>query len=139
MKPSAAAGTRACLERLELMARILVVDDNELNLELARDVLEMSGFEVETAESGMKGIVRVRETHPDLVLMDLRMPGMSGLEAMHALRDDVLTRHIPVVVLTASAMKDDQERLLRQGFDAYMQKPIDPSTFADEVRSLLDT
>ncbi len=121
------------------MARILVVDDNALNLELACDVLEMGGFEVDMAESGAEGIARVRETRPDLVLMDLRMPGMSGLEAMRALHEDVATRDVPVVVLTASAMKGDQERLLRHGFRAYMEKPIDPSTFADEVRSLLET
>ncbi len=120
------------------MTCILIVDDNELNLELAHDVLELSGFEVETAASGMEGIAKARETRPDLVLMDLRMPGMSGLEAMHALRDDVATRHIPVAALTASAMKGDQERLLREGFNAYMQKPIDPSTFTDTVRSLLE-
>ena len=120
------------------MTCILIVDDNELNLELAHDVLELSGFEVETAASGMEGIAKARETRPDLVLMDLRMPGMSGLEAMHTLRDDVATRHIPVAALTASAMKGDQERLLREGFNAYMQKPIDPSTFTDTVRSLLE-
>jgi two-component system cell cycle response regulator DivK len=122
-----------------MMARILIVDDNELNLELAHDVLELGGFEVETAESGAEGVEKARAAHPDLILMDLRMPGMSGLEAMHTLHDDEATRHIPVAVLTASAMKGEQERLLREGFDAYMQKPIDPSTFADEVRVLLET
>jgi len=119
------------------MARILIVDDDVLNLELAQDVLELGGFEVETAESGAECVAKTRKMLPDIVLMDLRMPGMSGLEAMRALHDDTATRHIPVAVLTASAMKGEQERLLRQGFDAYIQKPIDPSAFADEVRSLL--
>jgi len=120
------------------MARILIVDDNALNLELAQDVLEMSGFEVKTADSGAEGVAKAREMQPDLVLMDLRMPGMSGREAMRVLHDDAATCHIPVAVLTASAMKGEQKRLLQQGFDAYIQKPIDPSTFADEVRSLLE-
>jgi len=119
------------------MARILIIDDNEMNLELAHDILEMGGFDVETAESGAEGVAKARNMLPDMVLMDLRMPGMSGLEAMHALRADAATRHIPVAAFTASAMKGKKEYLLRQGFDAYIQKPIDPSIFADEIRSLL--
>jgi len=116
---------------------ILIVDDNLLNLELAHDVLELANFDVELAASGMEGVEKARERQPDLVLMDLRMPGMSGLEAMQQLHNDATTRHIPVVVLTASAMKGEQERLMQAGFDGYIQKPIDPSVFADEVSSFL--
>jgi len=121
------------------MARILIVDDNELNLELAGDVLALEGFEVDMATSGEDGVKKARAMQPDLVLMDMRMPGMSGLEAMRMLKADDATGHIPVVVLTASAMKGDAKRLLAEGFDAYLQKPIDLASFADEVRSILET
>jgi len=119
------------------MARILIVDDNELNLELIRDVLELDGFEVDTAISGENGVKKAYAMQPDLVLMDMRMPGMNGVEAMRVLKADASTGHIPVAVLTASAMKGDAERLLAAGFDAYLEKPIDLASFADEVRSLL--
>ena len=76
--------------------------------------------------------------HPDLILMDLRMPEMSGLDALQVLRERESTRDIPVAVLTASAMKGDEERLLNSGFSAYLSKPIDPATFGGEVQSLLD-
>jgi len=120
------------------MAMILVVDDNLLNLELAADVLELGGFDVVTATSGQQGIEMAEQTHPDLILMDLRMPEMSGLDAMLALRSNEATCHIPVAVLTASAMKGDEEKLLNSGFYAYLQKPIDPSRFADQVAAILD-
>jgi len=119
------------------MERILIIDDNLLNLELAHDVLALSGIDVEIAESGRKGVAMAREMLPDLILMDLRMPGMDGLEAMRLLHADAATRHIPVTVLTASAMKGEREQLLQDGFEAYIQKPIDPSTFADEIRRQL--
>jgi CheY-like chemotaxis protein len=120
------------------MTRILIVDDNELNLELVRDVLELDGFEIDTATSGENAIKKAHAMQPDLVLMDMRMPGMSGLDAMRVLKADASTSHIPVAVLTASVMKGDAERLLTEGFDAYLQKPIDLASFADEVRSLLE-
>lgn len=119
------------------MARILIVDDNELNLELAMDVLELDGFEVDMALSGEDGVKKARAMQPDMVLMDMRMPGMNGLEAMRVLKADSATCHIPVVVLTASVMRGDSERLLAEGFDAYLQKPIDPALFAGKVRSIL--
>lgn len=121
-----------------MSARILIVDDNELNLELASDVLEMEGFEVQTAMSGTKGIRLAEQWCPDLILMDLRMPEMSGLDVLQVLREREGTRDIPVVVLTASAMKGDKERLLNSGFSAYLSKPIDPASFGQEVQSLLD-
>ena len=120
------------------MKRILIVDDNLLNLELAQDILELAGFSVDTADNAGKGVELAKQRQPNLVLMDLRMPGASGLDALHQLRAEPATRHIPVVVLTASAMKGDESRLLAEGFDAYLQKPIDPPTFADTVAALLD-
>ena len=120
------------------MTRILVVDDNELNLELTREVLELGGFEVAAEDNGAAGVERAKRMQPDLVLMDMRMPGMSGVQALHALRAEASTAHIPVVVLTASVMKGDEARLLSEGFDAYMSKPIDSLSFADEVRALIN-
>jgi len=119
------------------MTTILIVDDNLLNLELAADVLELADFDVITADSGHEAITKAEQIHPDLILMDLRMPEMSGLEAMLALHGNEATRDIPVAVLTASAMKGDEEHLLASGFSAYLQKPIDPSRFADQIAALL--
>ena len=118
------------------MRRILIVDDNALNLELARDVLELDAFEVETASTGEEGVAMVRSNPPDLVLMDLRMPGISGLEALEILRRDGFD-DLPVVVLTASVMKGEKERLIGMGFNGFLQKPIDAGSFADEVSSFL--
>jgi len=119
------------------MEMILVVDDNLLNLELAADVLELASFDVITASSGRESIEKAKQALPDLILMDLRMPEMSGLEAMLELHRHEITCNIPVAVLTASAMKGDEQRLLDSGFSAYLQKPIDPSRFAEQVEALL--
>ncbi|TLS67571.1 response regulator [Mariprofundus erugo] len=118
------------------MTCVLVVDDNAMNLELVTDVLELEGFEVVSAATGEEGVELVRQKPPDLVLMDLRMPGISGLEALEIIRADGFTT-LPVVVLTASVMKGERERLLELGFDGFMQKPIDPGTFAQEVASFI--
>jgi len=116
---------------------ILIVDDNPLNLELACDVLELEGYQVTLVDSGEKSIVSAQEDMPDIILMDLRMPGMSGLDALHEMRKSEMTKDIPIVVLTASVMSGEEERLLAEGFDGFMQKPISPATFADEVCSFL--
>ncbi|HED14664.1 MAG TPA: response regulator [Gammaproteobacteria bacterium] len=119
------------------MAKILIVDDNLLNLELTADILGLAGYKTVTASSGKEGIEKAEQTNPDLILMDLRMPGMSGLEAMLKLQRGVTTCDIPVAVLTASVMKGDKEKLLNSGFYAYLQKPIDASRFPDQVAALL--
>ena len=117
--------------------RILVVEDNERNLKLVRDVLQYAGYEVIAARSGEQGVTLAREWTPDLVLMDLQLPTMNGTEALHILRADPLTRAIPVVAVTASAMNEDRERALRDGFDSYLEKPISVRTFPDLVRGFL--
>ncbi|PJA31239.1 MAG: hypothetical protein CO187_10435 [Zetaproteobacteria bacterium CG_4_9_14_3_um_filter_53_7] len=116
---------------------VLIVDDNPLNLELACDVLELEDFHVTLVDSGEKSIAIAQQDPPDLILMDLRMPGMSGLDAMRELRKSPITRDTPVVVLTASVMAGEEARLLADGFDGFMQKPISPASFADEVRAYL--
>jgi len=118
---------------------ILIVDDNPLNLELACDILELEGFHVTLVESGEASISKAAEILPDLILMDYRMPGMSGLDTLRELRKADITKDIPIVVLTASVMAGDEDRLLIEGFDGFMQKPISPSSFAEEVMSFLKT
>jgi two-component system, cell cycle response regulator DivK len=118
--------------------RILVVEDNERNLKLVRDVLQFAGYEVIAARSGEQGVLLARELAPDLVLMDLQLPTMDGTEALRLLRDDPLTRAIPVVAVTAFAMNEDRERALRDGFDSYLEKPISVRTFPGLIRSFLD-
>jgi len=105
-------------------ARILVVEDNPLNLKLIKDVLEFHGFDVLTAGSGEEGVALASSSSPDLVLMDLQLPGIGGQEALQRLRADDRCRAIPVVAVTAFAMKDDAESAKAAGFNGYIAKPI---------------
>jgi two-component system cell cycle response regulator DivK len=118
---------------------ILIVEDNERNLKLARDVLQFKGFRTLEAATAAAGIELARARHPDLILMDFRLPDQDGIAALGVLRVDPATASIPVIALTASAMKDDRERFLAAGFDGYMTKPIDIKTFADQVGHYLRT
>lgn len=116
---------------------VLLVEDNDRNLKLARDVLEFAGFTVIVAVSGEDAVVRATSARPDLVLMDLQLPGIDGHEALSRLRRDDRTSDIPVVALTAFAMREDRERALAAGFDGYLHKPIDVRRFPDQVREYL--
>jgi CheY-like chemotaxis protein len=116
---------------------ILVVEDNERNLKLLRDVLEYAGYDVHTARTAEDGITLAVNEPPDLVLMDLQLPGIDGMEALRRLRESPRTADIPVVAVTAQAMKQDRERALRAGFDGYVEKPISVRTFPDQVRGFL--
>jgi two-component system cell cycle response regulator DivK len=116
---------------------ILIVEDNEKNLKLARDVLQFRGFRTLEASTAEQGIELATEHHPDLVLMDYQLPGMNGVEALERLRAQPATADIPVVALTASAMREDRERFLTAGFDGYLTKPIDVREFGNQVRSFL--
>jgi two-component system, cell cycle response regulator DivK len=116
---------------------ILIVDDNENNRKLARDVLEFAGFDTLEATGGAQGVAMTKEHLPDLVLMDIRMPDLSGIEALKLLRADSRTAKIPIVALTSSTMRGDQDRFLAEGFDGYMQKPISVREFPDQVRKYL--
>lgn len=119
-------------------ARILLVEDNPLNLKLVRDVLGASGYEVITATSGEEGLQAAVQNPPDLVLMDLQLPGMDGTEAMHRLREGPLPDHVPVVAVTAFAMAEDHAAARRAGFDGYVEKPISVRALVEEVRSHLE-
>lgn len=111
------------------MARILVVDDNEMNLKLVRVVLEPAGHEVRTAVDGASARSELARARPDLILMDVQLAGESGLELTRQLKADEATRGIPVVALTALAMRGDAERALEVGCDGYITKPIDTRSF----------
>ena len=116
---------------------ILVVEDNERNLKLLRDVLEYAGYDVRAARTGEDGIALAASELPDLVLMDLQLPGIDGMEALRRLRESPQTADIPVVAVTAQAMKHDRERALQAGFDGYVEKPISVRAFPDQVRGFL--
>src|SRR5580658_7114430 len=116
---------------------ILLVEDNERNLKLLRDVLDYAGYDVRVARTAEDGITLATSEHPDLVLMDLQLPGIDGMEALRRLRGSPLTAGIPVVAVTAQAMKHDRERALEAGFDGYVEKPISVRAFPDQVRSCL--
>jgi two-component system, cell cycle response regulator DivK len=116
---------------------ILIVDDNAQNLKLARDLLQFAGFRTLEADGGVQGVALALEHQPDLVLMDIRMPDLSGEEALRHLKEDGRTAAIPVVALTSSTMKGDRERFMSQGFDGYLEKPISVRDFPDQVRSHL--
>jgi two-component system cell cycle response regulator DivK len=117
--------------------RILVVEDNDKNLKLTRDVLEWAGFTVEAAITGEDAVAQAQQSVPDLILMDLQLPGIDGHEALARLRNNQLTRNVPVIALTASAMPMDRERALAAGFDGFLEKPISVREFPDQVRQHL--
>jgi two-component system cell cycle response regulator DivK len=113
---------------------VLLVEDNERNLKLARDVLEYAGFAVVVATTGEEGVEQARATLPDVILMDLQLPGIDGFAALDLIREHAPTAHIPVVALTALAMRHDRERVLVSGFSGYLEKPISVREFAAQVR-----
>jgi CheY-like chemotaxis protein len=116
---------------------VLVVEDNEKNLKLVKDVLEFAGLDVSDAASGEEGVDLARRLQPDLVLLDLQLPGIDGIEALRQIRADPVTSTLPVVAVTAFAMKSDRHRTLVAGFDGYIAKPISVRDFPDQVRSFL--
>jgi len=120
------------------MARILVVDDDARNLRFALTVLQRAGHEVQGAAGGAEGVDAALACAPDLVLMDVNMPGMDGIAALRRLRGDRRTARVTVVALTALAMKGDAERLLEEGFDAYLEKPIRYRLLMASVAALLE-
>jgi len=117
---------------------ILVVEDNDKNRKLVRDVLTVKGYRLLEAETGEDGVRLAREQRPDLVLMDIQLPGINGIEALRQLRADPATAGITVVAVTASAMTHDRQKILAAGFDAYQSKPISIRPFLELVREVLD-
>jgi two-component system cell cycle response regulator DivK len=118
---------------------VLVVEDNRANMKLATLLLSHAGYEVLQAESAAEGLVLARERQPALILMDIQLPGMDGLEATRIIKADPATRDIKVVALTAFAMAGDEARIRAAGCDGYLAKPIDYRQFLVEVRRWLDS
>src|SRR5215471_14989642 len=113
---------------------ILIVEDNEKNLKLVRDVLEVKGFATIEAGTAEDGIQLAGSRKPDLILMDIQLPGISGIEALKVLRNDAKTSGIPVIAVTASVMQQDRKLITEAGFDAYVAKPINIKEFLEAVR-----
>ncbi len=117
---------------------ILIIEDNEKNRKLVRDVLRHTGYKTLEAETGEDGVRLAQESHPALVLMDIQLPGMNGIEALGRLRADAKTKKIPVIAVTASAMTHDRAKIMSAGFDGYQSKPINVKEFLVAVREMLD-
>jgi len=120
------------------MSTILIVEDNDKNLKLVRDVLQAKGFTTLEAGNAEDGIRLAGERNPDLILMDIHLPGMSGVDALKVLRADAATARIPIAAVTASVMQQDRAMIMDAGFDAYVSKPISLKEFLDTVRTLLE-
>ena len=114
--------------------RVLVVEDNERNMKLFRDVLAASGYRTLEATSGAAAVELVKRHQPDLVLMDVRLPDIDGVEVLRTIRTDARTAFLPVVAVTAQAMDGDRDRFLRSGFDEYLPKPVDIRELLEIVR-----
>jgi two-component system cell cycle response regulator DivK len=112
---------------------VLVVEDNDLNMKLFHDLLEMGGYNVLQAKDGMEGWRMAREQRPDLILMDIQLPSVDGLEVTKWLKDDENLKSIPVIAVTAFAMKGDEEKVREGGCDAYIVKPISLFNFLETV------
>ncbi len=121
------------------MSLILIVEDNDKNLKLVRDVLQVKGYATIEAGNAEDGIELARERKPDLVLMDIQLPGMSGIDALKVLRGNAGTASIPVIAVTASVMQQDRNKITEAGFNAYVGKPINLKEFLDTVRRVLES
>jgi two-component system, cell cycle response regulator DivK len=117
--------------------RVLIVEDNELNMKLFRDLIEGSGYETIRTRNGLEALDLARAHQPDLILMDIQLPEVSGLEVTKWLKEDDKLRSIPVIAVTAFAMKGDEERIRSGGCEAYISKPISVKSFIETIKSYL--
>ena len=116
---------------------VLIVEDNELNMKLFHDLLDAHGYRILQTKDGMEALDIAREHHRDLILMDIQLPEVSGLEVTKWLKEDPELHHIPVVAVTAFAMKGDEERIREGGCEAYLSKPISVGKFIETIRHFL--
>ncbi len=116
---------------------VLVVEDNELNMKLFHDLLEAHGYNILQTKDGMEAMRLAREHHPDLILMDIQLPEVSGLEVTKWLKEDETLKSIPVVAITAFAMKGDEEKIRKGGCEGYIAKPISVTNFLETVERLV--
>ncbi len=117
--------------------RVLIVEDNPLNRKLIRDILIFQGYDVVEAPSGEEGIELARVNAPDIVLMDLQLPGIDGYQTMRRLRAEPHSAPMAIIAVTAFAMKDDRDRALAAGFDGYLSKPIDVRRLSEQLTSIV--
>ena len=115
----------------------MIVEDNELNMKLFNDLLESRGYQIIQTRNGMEALGLARAHHPDLILMDIQLPEISGLEVTKWIKDDERIRHIPIIAITAFAMKGDEERIRSGGCEAYLSKPISVAKFLETIRHYL--
>ncbi len=118
--------------------KVLIVEDNELNMKLFNDLLEAQGYDILQTKDGMEALKMAREHEPDLILMDIQLPEVSGLEVTKWLKEDETLRSIPVIAVTAFAMKGDEEKIRQGGCEAYISKPISVPQFLETVKSYLN-
>lgn len=130
-------GREAKLQSGGMLAKVLVIEDNEFNLELVTDLLESRGHRVISATKAIEGIALAQCSRPDVILIDISLPGMDGIEATRRLKSQEQTARIPVIAVTAHAMKGDKERALGAGCSGYITKPIDTRKFVTQVESFL--
>ena len=116
---------------------VLIVEDNELNMKLFHDVLEAHGYGTIETRSGVEAVGLARKHRPDLIIMDIQLPEVSGMEVIQWLKDDDQLRHIPVIAITAFAMKGDEEKIRQGGCEAYLSKPIAVNKFVETVRNYI--
>ena len=117
--------------------KVLIVEDNELNMKLFHDLLDAQGYEILETREGLQALALARQHKPDLILMDIQLPEVSGLEVTRWLKAENDLKHIPVVAVTAFAMKGDEEKIRQGGCEAYISKPIAVSHFLDTIRRFL--
>ena len=115
------------------MSTILIVEDNEKNMKLVRDILQFKGYRTIEASTGNEGLALARQHQPDLILMDIQLPDINGIEALGIIRADASLARTPVVAVSASVMPDEQQKIVASGFDAYVTKPIDLKSFVATV------
>ena len=120
------------------MSTVLIIEDNEKNMKLARDVLQAKGYQTLEATSGEDGVKLARQHVPDLVLMDIQLPGINGIDAFKQIRADAKTARVPVVALTASVTPTDRSAINAAGFDAFVSKPINLKEFLDTVKRVVE-
>ncbi|MGD0632715.1 MAG: response regulator [Beijerinckiaceae bacterium] len=116
---------------------VLIVEDNELNMKLFNDLLEAHGYKTIQTRNGVEAVELTRTHRPDLILMDIQLPEVSGVEVIQWIKDDDQLRHIPIIAITAFAMKGDEEKIRQSGCEAYLSKPISVVKFLETVRNYL--
>jgi two-component system, cell cycle response regulator DivK len=133
----AQGGRRGEMGIMGMAKTVLIVEDNELNMKLFHDLLEAHGYTTVATRNGVEAIDLARKHRPDLILMDIQLPEVSGLEVTKWIKDDPELQAIPVIAITAFAMKGDEERIRQGGCEAYLSKPISVAKFIDTIRQFL--